>query len=682
MINYKFGIVTTFYNSSKYVDLIFESILNQTYDNWLYFITDDGSSDDTKEKILKYCDNKRIFYVEQKFKKEMFWQPQRFVTEECDFVVTMDSDDYVFPKALQVYNHMLNVYKDENIVFLSSDSIWHQYDKFDDILNPTYINYCKDINYTIENRSPNTFGSFRCFKNIKNLNFKIDYCNKAHNNDSLHWSSLFDKGSYLYINRSLYNYNFRNDSISHKILSDDQWADLNITNELISENLKNINNIKIVNSKFDNLFTDLNTFLICDINKTNISNLRLNLITKNINKDFDYIKNLYHDHFVDINNFDDDFDFYLVNTSDYNFNDLDQLDRIFKYLSKKKYRQINFYHFDNRNKEELKNNYSKNTEIIKNLTSKYLGGYFWNYYDRHFNVMITNMNYSLNEKTENIINESGSLGDCLAWTPIVNQYAIKNKVKINFYTIHKELFKSRYPLINFLDYSKKDNIKNSDYKILGCFEEKDWKPYSLQEVACRILDLPYSEIKPRLEKNNNSKKHNKKYVCIATQSTSQCKYWNNKKGWNKVVSYLNNLGYDVFCIDRYNCYGIHGHMNSIPSNCIDKTGDIPISERIEDLNNCEFFIGLGSGLSWLAWACNKPVIMISGFSDPKSEFYTKYRVHNKNVCNSCWNDMSIKFDKSNWLWCPRNKNFECSKEITFEMVKEKIDQCIIDINQN
>jgi len=28
------------------------------------------------------------------------------------------------------------------------------------------------------------------------------------------------------------------------------------------------------------------------------------------------------------------------------------------------------------------------------------------------------------------------------------------------------------------------------------------------------------------------------------------------------------------------------------------------------------------------------------------------------------------------LWCPRDKNFECSKEISFEMVKEKIDQCI------
>jgi autotransporter strand-loop-strand O-heptosyltransferase len=72
--------------------------------------------------------------------------------------------------------------------------------------------------------------------------------------------------------------------------------------------------------------------------------------------------------------------------------------------------------------------------------------------------------------------------------------------------------------------------------------------------------------------------------------------------------------------------------------------------------------------------------MISGFSDPVSEFYTPYRVINKNVCNSCWNDPNLTFDKGNWAWCPRDKNFECSREISFDMVKEKIDLCIKDLN--
>jgi len=77
----------------------------------------------------------------------------------------------------------------------------------------------------------------------------------------------------------------------------------------------------------------------------------------------------------------------------------------------------------------------------------------------------------------------------------------------------------------------------------------------------------------------------------------------------------------------------------------------------------------------LAWGLGKPVVMISGFSDPKSEFFTPYRVINKDVCNSCWNEFVFG---QNWNWCPRNKNFECSKSISFKIVKEKIDQLIID----
>jgi autotransporter strand-loop-strand O-heptosyltransferase len=199
------------------------------------------------------------------------------------------------------------------------------------------------------------------------------------------------------------------------------------------------------------------------------------------------------------------------------------------------------------------------------------------------------------------------------------------------------------------------------------------------KVASDILGLDYVELKPKLKKLAKKKK---KLVSIAIHSTAQCKYWNNENGWIQVTDYLNNLGYDVVCIDRHENFGLPpNHMNNIPHNAINKTGDIDLEDRINDLQNCEFFIGLGSGLSWLAWACEKPVIMISGFSDPKSEFYTPYRVHNKNVCNSCWNDKTLPFERENWLWCPRNKNFECSKQITFEMVKEKIDNCIVDINR-
>lgn len=280
-----------------------------------------------------------------------------------------------------------------------------------------------------------------------------------------------------------------------------------------------------------------------------------------------------------------------------------------------------------------------------------------------------------------IVNESSSLGDAIAWTGIVDSFQKEKNQEVNFYTPHKELFESQYPNINFYDYWQKP-IDSSQCYSIGCFDMEDikWNQLNLQEIASRILNIKHKEEKTKvcLPKNlkNNFKR---KYVCIGSLSTSQAKFWNNPSGWTRTVEYLNSLGYDVVSIDKNNNIGCGEYINYIPVNSIDKTGDLPLSDRINDLYFCDFFIGLGSGLSWLAWAVGKPVVLISGFSDPISEFYTPYRVINKSVCNSCWNDPSLPFEKGNWAWCPRDKNFECSREISFDMVKEKIDLCIKDL---
>ena len=293
---------------------------------------------------------------------------------------------------------------------------------------------------------------------------------------------------------------------------------------------------------------------------------------------------------------------------------------------------------------------------------------------------LSNKNTIKLQKKIKIINESGSLGDFLAWTPVVDRYAKEKNVIVDYYTPHKELLKDSYYFINFYDYNDNNSQIYDETVSIGCFDNLDWQKTSLQEVASKLLNLDHKEIRCKLPIHYIKHRPLKeKYVCIAIQSTSQCKYWNNVNGWSKVVKYLNYLGYKVVCIDKEAHFGISSHMNSIPHGAIDNTGDKALSERINYLMHCEFFIGLSSGLSWLAWACDKPVVMISGFTSPKLEFSNPYRVHNSNVCNSCWNDPKVKFDKNNWLWCPQNKNFECSKEISFEMVKEKIDQCINDL---
>ena len=43
--------------------------------------------------------------------------------------------------------------------------------------------------------------------------------------------------------------------------------------------------------------------------------------------------------------------------------------------------------------------------------------------------MSKNLNYVDTKNSINIVNESPSLGDCIAWIPIVNEFAIKNQLQ-------------------------------------------------------------------------------------------------------------------------------------------------------------------------------------------------------------------------------------------------------------
>jgi autotransporter strand-loop-strand O-heptosyltransferase len=293
------------------------------------------------------------------------------------------------------------------------------------------------------------------------------------------------------------------------------------------------------------------------------------------------------------------------------------------------------------------------------------------------------------KKQDNILIHFNSdcLGDSIAWMPYVEEYRKLSNNKVYCVNFLNKIF--NYGNINFINKQDIENFVFDKVYFLGFWIEnlkfkemnlKDPRTLNLQEVACDILKLPYKEIKPNLFIKDNQNKYRNKYVCIATQSTSQAKYWNHENGWEKIIDYLNIKGYDVLCIDKYNKYGNLVYMNNIPSNAIDKTGDVDIQDRITDILNCEFFIGLPSGLSWLAWALNKKVILISGFSDPKTEFFTPYRVINKNVCNSCWNDTEFILPYDNFIYCPRHKNtpriFECTKSITPEMVIEQINKII------
>ena len=283
----------------------------------------------------------------------------------------------------------------------------------------------------------------------------------------------------------------------------------------------------------------------------------------------------------------------------------------------------------------------------------------------------------------------GALGDTIAWFSFVERFQRKHCCNIScvMETRMAEIFKAQYPNISFI--TKEEGAKLSPYATynLGLFvggdtdrQPFDFRQIGLHRTAGKILGIEdISDMPPRVDLTAE-RKIKEKYVCIAAQASSQCKYWNNPFGWREVVEYLKSQGYRVLCIDRMPEYGTDYTWNHIPFGAENFTGDLPLQERIDLIKDADMFIGLSSGLSWLAWCCRVPVILISGFTDPVNEFETPYRVQNSSVCHGCWNDMRCDFNHFDFLWCPRKKaardKFECTKMITSKMVITKINKLL------
>ena len=102
-----------------------------------------------------------------------------------------------------------------------------------------------------------------------------------------------------------------------------------------------------------------------------------------------------------------------------------------------------------------------------------------------------------------------------------------------------------------------------------------------------------------------------------------------------------------------------------------------MEERAWYLHHCEFFIGVSSGLSWLAWACGKKVVMISGATMEFNEFSEdNIRIINKESCHGCWNSVEHrdKFACYHAALCPEDKNFECTRRISPSHVIQRMEE--------
>ncbi len=249
--------------------------------------------------------------------------------------------------------------------------------------------------------------------------------------------------------------------------------------------------------------------------------------------------------------------------------------------------------------------------------------------------------------------ESKSLGDTLAWLPYCEEFAKKYRCEVIVSTFMNHLFEKSYPELKFVGRGiVVENIAGMFE--LGWFYDKKKEPehpvtIPLQKAATNILNLEYSEIIPRLDFEPKERPVEGDYVCISIHSTAKLKYWDY---WQELVDWLVGQGYNVVEVSK----------EASDLNNLTEIKDKSIPSVMNYLHHAKFYIGLSSGISWLAWAMRKTVFMIANFSTKDHEFQTDcIRITDESVCHGCWNNPMHRFNKGDWGWCPENEVCVCTE---------------------
>lgn len=137
------SIITPCYNSSNFLEETIQSVLNQTFTDWEWIITDDKSSDNSVEIIKKFKDS-RIILIES-LKNGGAGHARNLSLEKATgkYITFLDADDYWEPNFLE---KMLAFMKSEN-----AELAYCTYARCDENLQPKIADFEADIEVTFDN---------------------------------------------------------------------------------------------------------------------------------------------------------------------------------------------------------------------------------------------------------------------------------------------------------------------------------------------------------------------------------------------------------------------------------------------------------------------------------------------------------------------------------------------------
>jgi len=117
------SIIIPCYNQAKFLPYTLESVLDQSFDNWECLVVNDGSTDNTEEIALEFCNrDKRIKYIKKENGGLSSARNAGIKNSKGDFLQFLDSDDLIEKdktgKTLEAYKKFSE--RDDLIIYTSS----------------------------------------------------------------------------------------------------------------------------------------------------------------------------------------------------------------------------------------------------------------------------------------------------------------------------------------------------------------------------------------------------------------------------------------------------------------------------------------------------------------------------------------------------------------------------------
>ena len=123
----KISVIMPAYNAAFFIDDAIQSVINQTFIDWELLIINDGSTDNTAEKILPWLSrDSRVHYFYQENGKQGKARNLGILKSKGEYLAFLDADDLWLPEKLsvqivEIQKHNVDLVFSDSYIFNNSD---------------------------------------------------------------------------------------------------------------------------------------------------------------------------------------------------------------------------------------------------------------------------------------------------------------------------------------------------------------------------------------------------------------------------------------------------------------------------------------------------------------------------------------------------------------------------------